>query len=81
MDKEYTPDKSLIETPVQYMCGDPKERAYKSPEVEVYGLKGPEGVSAGLGADPVLVYADITPNRANDLPSDPKLFKGNSPER
>jgi len=78
---ETKPNAKLIETPMDYMCGDPSKRSHPGQQSEVYGLKGPEGVSAGLGADPVLVYDDITPNRAADLPSDPKLFKGNSPER
>jgi hypothetical protein len=77
---EHKPDKSLIHTPVEEVCGDPKTRRHPGQASEVYGLKGPEGVSEGLGADPVLLYEDITPNKSEDRPSDAKRFKGVSDE-
>lgn len=75
------PDGKLVETPVEELCGNPSTRSHPGQANEVYGLKGPEGVSAGLGADPVLLYTDITPHKAADSPSDTKLFQGQSPEK
>jgi hypothetical protein len=78
---EHKVDKSLIETPVDYTCGDPKVRSHPGQASSVYGLKAPEGVSEGLGADPVLLYEDITPHKAEDMPSDRKRFQGVSDEK
>ena len=71
------PDSKLIETPVQEMCGSASNRGpATSATSTVYGLPGPEGVSAGLGADPVLVYTDINPDTTADRPADSKRFQG-----
>lgn len=70
------PDGKLLETPVEELCGDPKTRSHPGQAGSVYGLKGPEGVSEGLGADPVLLYEDITPHAKADKPSDSKTFTG-----
>lgn len=72
------PDSKLVETPVTELCGDPGKRSHPGQASEVYGLKGPEGVSEGLGADPVLLYDDITPHAKQDQPSDTKQFQGQS---
>lgn len=71
------PNAKLVETPVDELCGDPGKRSHPGQESSVYGLPGPEGVSAGLGADPVLVYTDIEPGKG-DQPSDTKAFTGKS---
>lgn len=72
------PDAKLVETPVEELCGDPGKRSHPGQAGEVYGLKGPDGVSEGLGADPVLIYEDITPHKGEDKPSDTKQFQGQS---
>lgn len=72
------PNAKLIETPMEELCGNPATRSHPGQESSVYGLKGPEGVSAELGADPVLIYTDITPHKQADQPSDSKQFQGQS---
>lgn len=74
------PDAKLLETPVEELCGDPNKRSHPGQASEVYGLKGPEGVSASLGADPVLLYDDIHPHVKADKPSDSRQFQGVSPK-
>ena len=75
------PDKELVKTPVEELCGDPGKRSATSAAASsVYGLPAPDGVSAGLGADPVLIYTDINPHTEADKPSDAKRFKGVSDE-
>lgn len=74
---EHKPDAKLVKTPVEQICGNPSERSSTaSSESSVYGLKGPEGFSAGLGAEPALVYSDINPSTSSDKPSDKKQFQG-----
>lgn len=72
------PDSKLVESPVETLCGDPMNRKYEGTDTaEVYGMKGPEGVSEGLGADFALIYEDITPSAKQDKPSDAGTFAGN----
>jgi hypothetical protein len=78
---EHKVNAKLLETPATEMCGDPNRRDHPGAIDTLYGLQGPEGFRAGIDADQVLVYDDITPNKADDAPDTSKLFKGQSPER
>ena len=71
------PNKELVCTPVEELCGSPDKRSYSGggDATEVYGLKGPEGAAAGLGAEMPLIYNDIKPG-GGDKPSDSKQFQG-----
>jgi hypothetical protein len=72
---EHKPNKALVETPMEYLCGNPEERNGSGTEDTIYGLKGPEGVSANGGIN----FNLITPiPTAGDRPSDSKQFKGQS---
>jgi hypothetical protein len=74
---EHKPNAALVKTPVDSIPGDPGKREPSlGSDDSVYGMKGPEGVSAGLGTNPVLVYNDIAPNTKGDSPSDRKQFQG-----
>lgn len=69
------PDSKLVATPVTELCGSPSSRdASVGSDSSVYGMKGPDGVSAGVGADPVLLYTGIA--GSTPAPSDKKTFQG-----
>jgi hypothetical protein len=74
---EHKPDAGLVKTPVESICGDPKSR---KPSIattqDLYGLKGPDGLSANGGIEHALVYEDINPSTGGDKPSDSKQFQG-----
>jgi hypothetical protein len=74
---EHKPDKSLVETPVEYICGDPGVRDGAGTTDTIYGLQGPEGVSANGGIKFNLIRTDLT-SSPSDEPSDAKQFKGQS---
>lgn len=70
------PDSKLVETPVDHLCGDPNKRGPSlASDDAVYGMQGPEGLSANGEVEQVLVYKDIVPG-GKDAPSDTKTFKG-----
>jgi hypothetical protein len=75
---EHKIDKKLVESPVEYTCGDPNARKHPGATEELYGLKGPEGLAANGGIEFALVYEDITPSAKADKPSDTAQFKGES---
>ena len=75
--KEHKVDAKLLATPADEMCGNPMERAHPGATEELYGLQGPEGLSANGGIEFALVYEDIAPHKG-DEPSDTKQFKGQS---
>lgn len=74
---EHKIDKKLLETPVEYLCGDPDVRKGAGTEQEAYGLPAAEGVSANGGIVFNNYRTDVTPNKSQDEPSDSKEFKGN----
>jgi hypothetical protein len=74
---EHKPDSKLVMTPVPYLCGNPDDRKPTlAADEEVYGMKGPEGLSANDGIEQVLVYKDIMSEGKADEPSDMATFKG-----
>lgn len=74
---ENKPNASLVKTPVEGMCGDPNKRAPSlSSDQTIYGLKGPDGLSANGGLEFALTYDDINPSVGSDKPSDSGTFKG-----
>lgn len=74
---ETKPDAKLIKTPVEQICGNPSDRKPSIPSTqELYGLKGPDGLSANGGIEHALVYEDINPSTKGDTPSDSKQFQG-----
>lgn len=71
------PDSKLVKSPVEEICGNPGDRKPSlSSDQEVYGLKGPDGLSANGGIEFALVYDDINPSTKSDQPSDSTQFKG-----
>jgi len=76
---EHKPNASLVRTPVESICGDPNDRKPSlSSDQTIYGLKGPEGLSANGGIEFALTYDDINPSTKSDRPSDDRQFKGRS---
>lgn len=72
---EHKPDAKLVKTPVEAICGDPKTRTRTEGALqEVYGLPGPEGLSANGGLEFNLIALDVAPS--GEKPSDSKQFKG-----
>jgi len=76
--KEHKLDSKLVESPVEEVCGNPTERKHPGAEGTIYGLQGPEGVSANGGIEFALIYDDVTSSKSADMPSDAKQFKGQS---
>ncbi len=74
---EHKPDAKLVATPVEKVCGNPADRKPSIASTgELYGLKGPDGLSANGGIEHALVYEDINPSTKSDKPSDSKQFQG-----
>lgn len=72
-----SPDKKLVTTPVTELCGNPGDRKPSlSSDQTVYGLKGPEGLSANGGIEFALTHDDINPSTKGDKPSDDATFTG-----
>lgn len=71
---EHKLDKKLVESPVEYMCGDPEVRDGAGTTDEIYGLQGPEGVSANGGIKFNLIRTDLA--LEDDRPSSRKQFVG-----
>jgi hypothetical protein len=74
----HKPDAKLIRTPMEELCGNPNERTTAGATEDLYGMKGPEGLEANGGVKFSLVYEDIAPHKAADMPSDSKQFQGQS---
>ena len=72
---EHKLDKGLVETPVEYICGDPNVRDGAGTTDEIYGLQGPEGVSANGGIKFNLIRTDLG-TAESDQPSSRKQFVG-----
>lgn len=71
------PDAKLVKTPVDSLCGNPNDRKPSlSSDETIYGLKGPDGLSANGGIEYALTYDDINPATKSDKPSDDATFKG-----
>ena len=74
---EHKPNSKLVETPVEEICGNPNERKPSlSSDQTIYGLKGPEGLSANGGVEFALTYDDLNPSTKSATPSDSATFVG-----